>query len=856
MTTPTQNGIPSSTAIDVRFNAEKLDEIINSDENTYTDRFGNQRLTAKGVAAAVQETLNVLTGGDGSSIINLPYGGKVSNLQTFLSCDMFGIENTGDVDVTDKLLALIQLSTLTGIPIKQKSGEYLISGNAKFNWIIDNKKTDLGGMKIIPAADFTGTFWISQSSGLVKHASGSSVVTKLNANASTDFLSGNGCLDSLGSDTTLNDSMVIMNFSDDLYVYNNTQTQAGVKNQKLAHVTRISANGKMDNVFPYNGTSITSISALPIQAGFSEFIMPDVDYRYGPRPIFFQFFYVSNLIIKEGRILNKPITEIGSRHVIDIQYYYNTYVDFIYDAHPTASFSSSDQTTTYASYTLHHGWGAKLYVRNVNAFGYGWGSISAAGWIADTIFDNCSANNFDSHNPSIGYYKLVNCKIGDGAAVFLGTKNSTLEILDTVYELGRGSGDPYYGNFLFPSLVQARTTSGGITDGTLIMRNVRVRGFWKYYSLASNGEGSIVQGAADKYTSLPTGSQMAGELFNKIDIDGLTIETPEASSCLQNIYWINRDGTITPPMNIRFDNVTYAAGGTLKIDFTNTKPRASNTSASTDTMFEPIDMKVSMNNVGVDNLIIKRPSYGFQHNIRLDARRLHNPNYNGTPTLVRISQRGSYNFNDCELSGFITNDGTQDANQRVEINMSGGSIKSGTNLALTTTDSSFRHRLKASGVSFSGDYSLSSVTASNLNLAQWFRLSDCSYYDNSGIPVSSLMIWNTGVNNSSWSGALYVAKGNCLQATHLQSGNTFFDVFTIDYPGSGILARSIGTNITSSVNTLSGTTSVSVSGTNYSGSSSTQMNSFIDRYTVGTRGVQAYISGIFSQLSLTSIYVS
>lgn len=57
MTTPTQNDIPSSTAIDVRFNAEKLDEVINSDNETYDDRFGNPRFTLKGIVTTIQNLI-------------------------------------------------------------------------------------------------------------------------------------------------------------------------------------------------------------------------------------------------------------------------------------------------------------------------------------------------------------------------------------------------------------------------------------------------------------------------------------------------------------------------------------------------------------------------------------------------------------------------------------------------------------------------------------------------------------------------------------------------------------------------------------------------------------------------------
>lgn len=53
MTTPTNLPIPSNNLLDSRFNFEKLDQIVNSDANYYTDRFGKQRLTVKGLESLV-----------------------------------------------------------------------------------------------------------------------------------------------------------------------------------------------------------------------------------------------------------------------------------------------------------------------------------------------------------------------------------------------------------------------------------------------------------------------------------------------------------------------------------------------------------------------------------------------------------------------------------------------------------------------------------------------------------------------------------------------------------------------------------------------------------------------------------
>lgn len=53
MTTPTANPVPSAAAADLLFNAEKLDESINSNSLTYADRFSVSRKTLAGAVASI-----------------------------------------------------------------------------------------------------------------------------------------------------------------------------------------------------------------------------------------------------------------------------------------------------------------------------------------------------------------------------------------------------------------------------------------------------------------------------------------------------------------------------------------------------------------------------------------------------------------------------------------------------------------------------------------------------------------------------------------------------------------------------------------------------------------------------------
>ncbi|MBH2937785.1 hypothetical protein I5Q40_22585, partial [Serratia marcescens] len=52
-TTPTTNPIPSESVQDFKFNAGKVDQIVNSNVNTYVDRFGIERYTWAGALANI-----------------------------------------------------------------------------------------------------------------------------------------------------------------------------------------------------------------------------------------------------------------------------------------------------------------------------------------------------------------------------------------------------------------------------------------------------------------------------------------------------------------------------------------------------------------------------------------------------------------------------------------------------------------------------------------------------------------------------------------------------------------------------------------------------------------------------------
>lgn len=826
---------------------------VGSSAVAVNDDDGKQkRLPTQRQLAAISE----LTELGGAGKIPLNFGGTVADLQTYLSFDMFKIDNTGTTDVTDKIKAVFALSELYKIPIKQNGGKYVISGSDKLRYNLDNGNFDMRGSRLIPAVGYTGGLTFYQTDGMVTYDVNSDVVKKINASL-TDIGAGSKTLDSLANDTTLNNSMIIIEFKDDLYTYNSTGVSGGGQTVKYFHVTRLSSNGRMDHSLPYTATGITAIRALPLSGKNSEINLPDIDYINKGTSIPFNVFYASNFDLKGGRIINKPITDVGNRHVIDIQYCYGVRAENIYDPSPSSTFTSSAMNQTTASYTFHHAWTCNFVARNINSIGYGWGAISAAGYITDTTYINCASNNYDSHGPIIGYYRIINSIIGDTGVVNMGVLGSTVEIIDSVFELGKGSAEPYNGRIWFPSLIQTRTTSGGVSDSKLIFRNVKVVGYWKNYVSSTDGRAGIVQAHADNFTDLPTGSMMSGAAFTEIDIDGYTVTDPRMANILINPVFSTKSGVVYHPTYVRMHNVNME-GGLLKFNMVNFKTRSDGTSSTTDPTIEPINIRIDLSEINVYEVVFQRHPTSLLFNFRVNADKVKNKKYGVSEkgTIVRSSARGIFTFSNSEISQITTTDGATEASQRIDFILIGGTVKSDGVVPILTTNTSFLHRFSATGTDFIGDYSPSAVTSSNLILAQWCKLNGARFFNyTTGAVVSNLAVWLGSISNTTFTYDLYIAKGNVVTTTSLQSSITLIDVFTLNYPGSGRLLRTLTTLTQGAENTLSGTATITIDGTDRTGTTSTKSNSFSYYLAVGTRDSQAYISSIYSQLNLTGIYV-
>lgn len=95
MTQPTRNPIPSGNITDQIFNAEKIDQVVNSDELEYSDRFGKRRFTFAGLYNVVQNWISSFSSTSGASAVGTGKGLTVEDAMV-----LYPVSTIYNVDIT------------------------------------------------------------------------------------------------------------------------------------------------------------------------------------------------------------------------------------------------------------------------------------------------------------------------------------------------------------------------------------------------------------------------------------------------------------------------------------------------------------------------------------------------------------------------------------------------------------------------------------------------------------------------------------------------------------------------------------------------------------------------------------
>lgn len=146
-TTPNQKPVPSEDYANMRFNAGKLDELITSTELTYTDRLGQEHMTAEGIRASADDLRSDLASSDagkGSSLVldKKDETGSISRTQHEINEEKisvidFGADKSG---ATSSQSAFSNASSVAK-PIFIPAGTYSLSSDVEGNFY------SLGGVK-------------------------------------------------------------------------------------------------------------------------------------------------------------------------------------------------------------------------------------------------------------------------------------------------------------------------------------------------------------------------------------------------------------------------------------------------------------------------------------------------------------------------------------------------------------------------------------------------------------------------------------------------------------------------------------------------------------------------------------
>lgn len=149
MTTPTSKPIPSNDVIDLKFNAEKIDQIVNTDDEFYTDRKGVKRYTIAGVVKNI-------------SLIGQPYA--TSELAQ-IDIDNGTIPNNG-------IYGLISLNDSRSIELWKNNsgtpeftGKYEVDGSLVEQFITLSQSTENRTKGVFTLQDDSGNFWLVDGNG-------------------------------------------------------------------------------------------------------------------------------------------------------------------------------------------------------------------------------------------------------------------------------------------------------------------------------------------------------------------------------------------------------------------------------------------------------------------------------------------------------------------------------------------------------------------------------------------------------------------------------------------------------------------------------------------------------------------
>lgn len=362
---------------------------------------------------------------------------------------------------------------------------------------------------------------------IIVHDSNSDVIKKIQKGTfSSNKVTG------LQGDSTLNDSMIIVETNTPYYYYRGST-------QYRKEINYMIREGELESAtkYPLDVKTITRITQYKggervIPIGNFELYMGDSEH--------WELISVSN-----SKVLFKNVVFTMANNVYQIKHPTLVKVnqsDHFYGDNVTFQHSTYFNSGTGAGYTYNLELNTSFDIQccNFKGVGDGWGSTGSNSCTRVT-FDKCKLGRIDFHNPVYDYLKVIDCDLGSWG------------ILCTVI------GDLYVDRSTFIceqnqwvsslGIIRTRSDIGGWSDGNLIMRDVRVKS-------DSSKVIYLLQGQAGADGGIPPSSNLKNTFFNNINISGLSLEGYD----IQLAPAINKGRGLTMPHTLSYENVSGNAG--------------------------------------------------------------------------------------------------------------------------------------------------------------------------------------------------------------------------------------------------------------------------------------------------------
>lgn len=386
----------------------------------------------------------------------------------------------------------------------------------------------LWGHARIDVTHFEGSInFIRHPDDTIVHDINSDVVKKIKQGTFS-----NNKVTGLRGDSTLNDSMIIVETGIPYYYYRNSTRYR----KEINYMIR---EGELESVIksPLDVNEIIRItqhkgSARTIPIGDFELYMGDSEY--------WDLISVSNSkVIFKNVVFTMANNIYQTKHPTLLNVHQS---DHFYGDNVTFQHSTYFNSGTGAGYTYNLGLNINFEVTccNFKGVGDGWGSTGSNDCTRVT-FERCKLSRIDFHNPVHDYMKVIDCDVGSWGILCTMIGDLYVERSTFICEQNQ-----WLSNL---GIIRTRGDTGGWSDGNLIMRDIRVKS-------DSNEVIYILHGQAGGAGGIPPNSPLKNTFFNSIDINGLHLE----GANIQLAPLIKKGGTLTMPHTLTFEDVSVSAG--------------------------------------------------------------------------------------------------------------------------------------------------------------------------------------------------------------------------------------------------------------------------------------------------------